>query len=175
VHTNMSSTLDDQVAQLKTRFMALQLRERFIVGGGIILLVVFCLYSLALSPFYKSVRERSAHVAQKQQDLAWMQSMAPQLRALGNTRPLSNPNESLVVVIASTAGRANIASSISGQTPSGNNSVRVRLDGVQFDSLVSWLGILQTEFGINADTADVTHGPQPGKVNAVLTLTRTAS
>jgi len=171
----MSSTFDDQVAQLKARFMALPPRERLIVGGGIVLLSIFVVFSLILSPFYKAVSERSTHVTQKQQDLAWMQSMAPQLRALGNTRPVSNPNESLVVVIASTAGRANIASSISGQTPSGNNSVRVRLDGVAFDALVSWLGTLQDEFGINAETADITHGPQPGKVNAVLTLTRAAS
>jgi len=170
-----SPTFNDQVAQLKTRFLALQPRERFIVAGGAVLLILFTVYSVALSPLYKSVRERNAHVTQKQQDLAWMQSMAPQLRALGNTHPVSNPNESLVVVIASTAGRANIASSISGQTPSGNNSVRVRLDGVQFDSLISWLGILQSEFGINPETADITHGAQPGQVNAVLTLTRVAS
>ena len=171
----MSTSFNDQVAQLKGRFIALPPQQRIIIGGGIVLLVVFSIYSFGLSPFYKSVRERSTRVTQKQQDLAWMQSMAPQLRALGNTRPVSNPNESLVVVIASTAGRANIASSISGQTPSGNNSVRVRLDGVQFDALVSWLGMLQNEFGINPETADVTHGAQPGKVNAVLTLTRAAS
>jgi type II secretory pathway component PulM len=155
--------------------MALEARERMIVGGGIVLLLALFIYTFGLSPFYKSVGDRTARVTQKQQDLAWMQSMAPQLRALGNTHPVSNPNESLVVVIASTAGRANIASSISGQTPSGNNSVRVRLDGVQFDSLMAWLGTLQNEFGINPETADITHGAQPGKVNAVLTLTRTAS
>jgi len=170
-----SPTFNDQVAQLKARFLALQPRDRFIVAAGIALMIVVTIYSAALSPLYKSVSDRTTHVTQKQQDLAWMQSMAPQLRALSNTRPISNPNESLVVVIASTAGRANIASSISGQTPSGNNSVRVRLDGVAFDALVSWLGILQSEFGISPETADVTHGAQPGQVNAVLTLTRVAN
>jgi len=171
----MSQSFNEQVAQLKQRFMALQPRERMIVSIGGAAVLVFVIYAAALSPFYKAVADRTTHVTQKQQDLAWMQSMAPQLRALGVSRPVSNPNESLVVVIASTAGRANIASAITGQTPTGNTSVRVRFDGVAFDSLVTWLGILHSEFGIDVDSVDITHGPQPGQVNAGLSLTRTGS
>jgi len=155
--------------------MALQPREQWIVGGGMALLMVACIYTFLLSPLYKSVKERSAHVTQKQQDLAWMQSMAPQLRALSSNHLVSNANESLVVVVASSAGRANIASAITGQTPVGNNSVRVRLEGVQFDSLVLWIGLLQSDFGIAIDAADIAHGAQPGQVKAGLTLTRSGS
>ncbi|MES1196474.1 MAG: type II secretion system protein M [Steroidobacter sp.] len=171
----MSQSFNEQFEQLKSRFMALQPRERMIVSISAVLLLLVTIYSLVLSPLYKSVNERSAHVVQKQQDLAWMQSMAPQLRALGISKPVSNPGESMVVVIASSAGRANIASSIAGQTPVGNNSVRVRLENVQFDSLVVWLGMLQSDFGINVDAADIAHGAQPGQVKAGLTLTRTGS
>ncbi len=171
----MSQQFSEQLEQLKNRFMALQPREQWIIAVGAVLLLLVATYSLALAPLYKSVNDRNVRVTQKQQDLAWMQSMAPQLRALGTVRPISNSNESLVVVIASTAGRANIASSLTGQTPVGNNSVRVRLEGVQFDSLVLWLGMLQSEFGISIDAAEIAHGAQPGQVKAGLTLTRTAS
>ena len=171
----MSQSLNEQFEQLKSRFMALQLRERILVTSGGALLILVMLYSFALSPLYKSVNERAARVIQKQQDLAWMQSIAPQLRAMGTTHAIVNPNESMVVVVASTAGRANIASALAGQTPAGNNSVRVRLEGAQFDSLVTWLGMLQSEFGISVDAAEISHGAQPGQVKAGLTLTRTGS
>jgi general secretion pathway protein M len=168
----MSQSLHEQYEQLTSRFMALQPRERVIVATAAALLLVVSIYSLALSPFYKAVRLRSDHVTQKQQDLAWMQSMAPQLRALNIAKPGSISNESLVVVIASSAGRANIASSIAGQTPVGTNKVRVQLDTVAFDSLVSWLGMLQSDFGITVEGAEIAHGAQPGQVKAGLTLTR---
>ncbi len=171
----MNPQLKQQIDQLKARYDALAPNERMIVAGLAALLVAVLIYSIALTPLYKVVNERSSRVTQKQQDLAWMQSMAPQLRALGNTRPTINTNESLVVIIASTAGRANIASSLAGQTPTGNNSVRVRLEGVQFDSLVNWLGILHAEFNIAIESADINHSAQPGQVNASLTLTRAAS
>lgn len=168
----MSQSLREQYDQLKNRFMALQPRDRAIVATAIILLIVVSVYSLALSPIYKAVRIRNENVTQKQQDLAWMQSMAPQLRALIISRPVINQNESLVVVIASSAGRANIASAIAGQTPVGNNKVRVQLDTVSFDSLVTWLGMLQSDFGITVEGAEIAHGAQPGQVKAGLTLSR---
>ena len=171
----MSQSFNQQFSQLKDRFMAYEPRERAIIATAVSLLLLVALYTFALSPLYKSVRDRSNHVIQKQQDLAWMQTLAPQLRALGVTRPVINTNESIVVVIASTAGRANVASAITGQVPVGNNSVRVRLDNVQFDALVVWLGMLQSEFAINIDAADLAHGAQPGQVKAGLTLTRTGS
>jgi type II secretory pathway component PulM len=124
----MSSSSKEQLEQLQRRFMALPLRERIIISSGAGLLLLATIYIALLSPFYKAVHDRAAHVVQKQQDLAWMKSMAPQLRAMGNAHPLNNRNESLVVIIASTAGRASIASSLAGQTPNGNNSVRVRLE-----------------------------------------------
>lgn len=168
----MSQSLNEQYDQLKSRFMALQPRERVIVASAVVLLIIVTIYSLLLSPFYKSVRLRAEHVTQKQQDLAWMQSMAPQLRALNVVRPINNPNESLVVVVASSAGRANIASAIAGQTPVGNNKVRVQLDTVSFDALISWLGMLQSDFGLTVEGAEIAHGAQPGQVKAGLTLAR---
>ena len=170
----MSSAINEQVEQLKQRFMALQARERIIVICGAVLVLLVGVYTSGLAPLYKAVNERTVRVTQKQQDLAWMQNVAPQLSALSNKRPV-NSTESLVVVIASTAGRANIGSALTGQTPNGNNSVRVRLEGVQFDALVLWLGMLQTEFGIGVDTADINRSSQPGQVNAGLTLTRSGA
>jgi general secretion pathway protein M len=164
--------MNAQLQQLLAKFMALETRERLmvVIGGVVVLLVA--IYSLGLAPLYKAVNERDARVTKKQDDLAWMQSVVAQLQSLGAAQPANNNAESLVVVIANTASRANVANALTGQTPNGANSVRVRLEGVQFDALVVWLGALQKEYGIYVEAADISRAGQAGQANAGLTLAR---
>jgi len=164
--------MNEQIEQLKAKFVALAPRERLIIVAGGILIVLVAIYTLCLSPLYKSVHDRSARVVKKQDDLAWMQSVVAQLQSLGSAQPVNNSAESLVVVIANTASRGNVANALTGQTPNGPNSVRVRLEGVSFDALIGWLGALQQEYGIRVDAADINRAGQPGQVNASLTLAR---
>jgi len=164
--------MNAQLQQLLAKFMALQTRERLMVGVGGVLVLLVAIYSLGLAPLYKAVNERNTRVTKKQDDLAWMQSAVAQLQSLGAAQPANNNAESLVVVIANTASRANVANALTGQTPNGANSVRVRLEGVQFDALVVWLGALQKEYGIYVEAADISRAGQAGQANAGLTLAR---
>lgn len=170
--TAIHSRLNEQWQQLLAKFMALQPRERLVIAVGGALVVLVAVYTLGLAPLYKAVHERSVSVTKKQDDLAWMQSVVAQLQSLGSAQPVNNSAESLVVVIANTASRGNVANALTGQTPNGPNSVRVRLEGVSFDALVGWLGALQQEYGIRVDQADINRAGQGGQVNAGLTLTR---
>lgn len=158
--------------RLKAKFAALEPRERLIVVAGSILVVLVALYTLGFAPLNKAVNDRSARVTKKQDDLAWMQSVVAQLQSLGAAQPVNNSGESLVVVIANTASRGNVANALTGQTPNGQNGVRVQLEGVSFDALIGWLGALQTEYGIRVDAAEINRAGQPGRVNAGLTLSR---
>lgn len=164
--------MNAQLQTLITKFSALQARERLIIVVGGALVVLVAIYSLGLAPLYKAVNDRSASVTKKQDDLAWMQSVVAQLQSLGAAQPVNNSAESLVVVIANTASRGNVANALTGQTPNGPNSVRVRLEGVNFDALVGWLGALQQEYGIRVDAADINRAGQAGQVNTSLTLAR---
>jgi general secretion pathway protein M len=163
----------DQVEVLKARFMALQPRERVIVAVGMILVVCTAVYTLGIAPLNKAVNDRTTRIAQKQQDLAWMQGVAAQLSVLNSAQPSMNSSgESMVVLIANSASSGNVASALTGQTPDGSNGVRVRFEGVQFDALVVWLGALQKQYGIRVKSADISRTAQPGQVSATLALTR---
>lgn len=165
--------IEQQLAPLKVRFVALQPRERVIIVVGTLLVFLTALYTLGIAPLNKAVNERSARIAQKQRDLAWMQSVAAPLSMLASAQPPpSSQNESLVVVIANSASSGNVASALTGQTPEGNNGVRVRFEGVQFDALIVWLGALQKDYGIQVKTAEIIRATQPGQVNVNLSLTR---
>jgi type II secretory pathway component PulM len=81
-------------------------------------------------------------------------------------------NESLVVLIDRTARECGLGASLTGQTPNGDNGIRVRLEQAEFDKLVVCLGSLQQSHSVNIESANIDRTAKPGFVNASLVLTR---
>ena len=163
----------EQLDKLKTRFASMQSRERMLVLFCAFLVVAAAVYLAAFMPLYKAVSDQKARISQKQQDLAWMKAMTGQLSALSSTQPAGSTNgESMVVLIANSATGSNVSAALTGQTPDGQNGVKVRLEGVNFDDLILWLGQLQKSYGIRIKDAELTKLPQPGHVDASISLGR---
>jgi general secretion pathway protein M len=159
---------------LKQWFEGLQPRERIIILAGSILVLLVAIYILALAPFYAAVGSRAERVAQKEADLAWMRSVAGELQALNASQPMSAAatGESLVVLIDRAARECGLASALTGQTPSGDSGIRVRLEAAEFDKLMVCLGTLQQAHAVTIESATIDRAAQPGLVNASLVLTR---
>lgn len=160
--------------KLKDRFNALQPRERIIVIGGAILVLVTALYVLGLAPLYTAVGEQAKRVEQKEGDLAWMRSVAGEVAMLSASAP-SQPgpsNESLVVLIDRAARECGLGASLTGQTPNGENGIRVRLESAEFDKIMLCLGTLQQVHAVDVESATIDRTGKPGLVNANLVLTR---
>ena len=160
--------------KLKDWFSSLQARERaiIVIGGALVLIVA--IYMLALAPFYAAVNSRAERVAQKEGDLAWMRSVGGEVMALNASSPTSvaPTNESLVVLIDRTARECGLGAALTGQTPNGDNGIRVRLEQAEFDKLVVCLGSLQQAHAVNIESANIDRTAKPGFVNASLVLTR---
>ncbi len=160
--------------KLKDWFFALQPRERVlvIVGGAAVLLVA--IYFLALAPFYAAVNAGAQRFAKKEGDLAWMRSVGGELLALSASAPaVATPTgESLVVLIDRSARECGLGAALTGQTPSGENGIRVRLEDAEFDKLVVCLGGLQQAHAVTIESANIDRTAKPGFVNASLVLTR---
>jgi general secretion pathway protein M len=170
---DFKARLEESLRPLKARFMELQPRERTIVVVGLVLVLLTAIYTLGLAPLYKAVNDRNQRITQKQQDLAWMQGVVGKLSTMGAALPnASSRNDSMVVLIANSAGGGGVGTSLTGQTPDGPDAVRVRFEGVQFDALVLWLGALQKDLGIHVKAAEINRTGQSGQVNASLTLSR---
>jgi general secretion pathway protein M len=155
-------------------FYGLKPRERVLVAGGAVIVVVVVLYLFALAPFYKSVNARAERVAQKEGDLAFMRAVSGEVIALGANAPgpVAAANESLVVLIDRAARECGLGSALTGQTPSGEHGIRVRLEMAEFDKLMVCLGSLQQTHGVGIDSATIDRTAKPGFVNASLILTR---
>jgi len=138
--------------------------RRTVMYGGIaavVLLVVGGVWKIGAAVDSAEVRVES-----KRADLAWMQAVAPRLRAM----PAQRPDEPLPLLVDRTAREAGLAEALSGSDPAGPGALRVRLQGASFDQMVVWLGRLQQERGIVVDSASVDATESEGLVNASLVL-----
>jgi general secretion pathway protein M len=160
--------------KLKDWFFSLQPRERAVVAIGGALVLIVAIYLLGLAPFYSAVNAREQRVARKEGDLAWMRSVGGEVMALAANAPnaAAPSNESLVVLIDRASRECGLGSALTGQTPSGNNGIRVRLEQAEFDKLVVCLGGLQQAHSVTIESANIDRTAKPGFVNASLVLTR---
>ena len=146
----------------------LSARERNLVYGAGALLAVALLYLLVIMPFQVSGKKMTARVQQKSADLAWMQASAPQAMAAAGVAQQAGA-ESLVVLVARTAREAGLGEALRDQSPDGDAGLRLRIEAASFDTLVTWLGSLQQQYGVTIESANI-DAAAPGLVNATLSL-----
>jgi general secretion pathway protein M len=144
-------------------------RKLVYVAGG--LAGVALLYLVLVLPFQTATHRLSQRLEKKQVDLAWMRQVAPQVGSSGASAGQANSNESLVVLVDRTAREAGLGNSLRDQSPDRENALRLRLESVQFDAMVTWLATLQSQYGVSIEAA-IIDGTGPGIVNANVTLGR---
>jgi general secretion pathway protein M len=138
-------------------------RRTLLIGGGVaLLLLLYVIFQLD-----SNVSSAHKRIAKKQADLAWMQTVAPELA--GVQMPGST-GESLLVIVDRSAREAGLASSLAGSEPSGPGGLSVRLQKAPFDTLIAWLARLSQQNGIRVDTASIENAGTPGLVNAAIVL-----
>jgi type II secretory pathway component PulM len=153
--------------KLEAWFRSLAVREQRMVaiGGAAALLVL--LFGAWL-PVERRVARLEQQVQTRQADLAWLQSIAPQLASL-RERPSGTGNESLVVIADRVAHETGIARSLNAQA-GGDGTLNVRLEQVAFDSLLNWAGELVQHHGIRVVSANIDSGAASGMVSATIVL-----
>jgi type II secretory pathway component PulM len=154
------------VSALIAWFKALNERERRLVAGAGALAVLVLLY--ALFSLDRGVARAQARLAQRQQELAWMQSVAPQLAAAGPASVLPTSQRSLIVIVDQSAREVGLGAPNSEPSPQGG--LNVRLEKASFDTLVGWLARLAQQNRIRVESATIDSAGAPGLVNAAIVL-----
>jgi general secretion pathway protein M len=155
-----------KVDQAKAWLASLSERERRMVIWGGVAAALFVFVFVLVLPLYTGASRAAVRVAQKKDDLAWMRSVADELRAAGPATEATG--ESLLVLIDQSARQSGLGSSLSGSQPSGTGGIRVRLDGAPFDTVVAWIALLQQQHSVMVESATIDRGSVPGAVNASL-------
>ena len=139
--------------------------RRFVLIGGIGAAVLLLL-GLVL-PLNRNITQARHRITVKQADLAYIQSVAPEL---ANAGPMGGSGESLVVLIDSSARESGLGKSLSNTQPTGDGGLRVRLEKVAFDGMVAWLARLAQQHGVRVQSAEIETAGEAGLVNAGLVL-----
>ena len=156
------------LATLRNWFRGLAQREQYAVlagGAAAVALLVF----VAWLPVERRVSRLEDSVRTKQADLAWLQSVGPQLGAL-RTAATATSGQSLVVVVDAVAHQTGIARSVAGSQPGDDGALNVRLEQVPFDSLINWAGELVQHHGVRVVSANIDSGTGVGSVSASFVL-----
>ena len=157
---------------MKDWFAGLEPRERLLVSGGGVVLLVLLLYLMIWAPIAGNYQALNDGVAEQKKTLAWMKRAAAELKVVqrsGSSTARGLGGRSLLSVVDQSARSGGLGPAIKRIEPDGSKGVKVWLEGVAFDPMILWLGKITRTYQI--ETSIITIDPQGGgRVNARLTL-----
>ncbi len=165
----------DQLQQIKQWFNSLPQKERWMVSGTGLLIIITLFYLIVWEPMHVGLEtERQKQQAQKEV-LVWMQQAAGEVRALrasGNRSTVRDKNKPITLVIEQSINNAGLKTSVKKIESSGNNGARVTLNNASFNQILVWLNTLATHNGTQVVSANIERASKPGRVNARLSFER---
>lgn len=154
---------------------SLRPREQGLVAGAALFSCVVLFYLLVWEPLQQDRHDVAMRVKAHQETLAWMRQASTRIKTLRAQSPTVRrlgTQRSLLSVLDDSAKRAKIRETIQRMEPEGRSGVKLRLEGVEFDALVRWLGTLETQYGVQVARASLTRTDAPGRIDARLSLSR---
>lgn len=162
---------------MKEWYAGLEPRERRLMIGAGVFLIVMLFYLLVWEPIAKDNEALRLSYQNSQQLIDWMEDAAEEAKALQAKISASGPsgsseNQSLLGIIDRTAKRDKLGSSVKRVQPDGKTGARVWLENAIFNDMIKWLENLQHKEGIRLVTTVIEKQEEPGLVNARLVFER---
>jgi general secretion pathway protein M len=163
-----------QTDALRNWYLALAPRERQIVTGGGIALLLIVIWLAIVSPWLGAQAALRQDVRHDEALLGWMQHATVRIKQLEKVAPKKAPtqHQSLFATVEQTTRDTTV--NINQIQPRGDNKVQLHLDGAPFDALVGWLGRLRKSHDVTIAELGVSRADAPGAVNADILLTRSS-
>ena len=158
---------------MKEWFESLEARERRIMLGGAVVLLLMSIYFLAWEPFITGLHDLQESTLRKQIDLTWMQNAAAevkQLKANSSAPAQLASGQSILGIIDRTSKQKKLSESVKRVQPDGASQARVWLESANFDVVIRWMEELQTRHGIIIDTVTFDKKEEAGLVDARITF-----
>jgi general secretion pathway protein M len=148
-------------------------QERLLVYGAAAVLGVILVYAVLLHPFHSSYERLRNGVEERRATLQWMQESALKVKELRGASPAAGKGmegRSVLSVTDDAARAAGLGPALKRVEPDGSTGVRVWLEDASFDSVVGWLGVMASRYGVDVDSASMERTEKRGRVNARLSL-----
>lgn len=148
-------------------------REKSILIAGVILLILFLLSELIIMPMIHSVTAQKSVMQDNQSLLAWMQTTVQEIQEAKQT---ATPVQTVsLAALLETVDQSLRASPMAKQIEliqqgAVSNTVEIKVQGVSFDTLTTWLVHIQTSQAIEVKTLSIDRKNMQGIVDAQIVL-----
>ena len=132
--------------------------QRLLIIAGVVF-IVFILVMGILKPLNKAVADAEQKLKREQDFQVFVEQSIGKLKAAGNSARISSGN--LSQLVNRSRGRYGIVIS---QMQPNNDSLRVNIENVEFNKLVSWLDELVHQHGVTVANLDISQGEDTGFV-----------
>jgi len=169
--------LNDLFAPANLWLNTLEKRERQIVIGGAISLVIMLFYLIIWEPITANHEQQQLQHNSQRQLYSWMKNARAEIQSLkssGNSSIARSRNQS----ISSLADRSATSSGIKPfieKIDQSKKGVKIRLKNANFDRIVIWLSDLENKYAITASKVKIEKTESKGSVDAQITLERRGS
>jgi general secretion pathway protein M len=141
-------------------------RDRMAVRGLAWFAAAVLVYLAAISPLVAHVDSAVRRLEREQELLNWLKSH--DVGAAGAAAVIAQRDEPLATIVNASAEEGGL--SIRRYEPSGEDGVRVWMEGASFNAFVKWLYVLEGTHGIRAAEFNIERENEPGKVSVRITL-----
>lgn len=168
---SLLDTLNDRFSDVKRSFYGLKQQQQYMVLTLLGVIGLLLVYLVLLRPALQSVDRAEKKYQAKQELLQWMKAnesaaMAASGRGASGGPSLSGQN--ILAVVNSAATRNGIT--LKRYEPEGENNLRVWLEKVSFNRMMSWLNQLKNNNGVSVSSISVDADKASGFVSAKVLL-----
>lgn len=154
----------------------LEPRQRRLIGLAGLVLVVALVYVWIWEPLAEAREAERERIAQQQALLNWLETVAPMAERLRENSRSSRDldGRSLLGLADETARAAGLAGAMARIEPTGDDEVRVWLEGADFVNVMGWLEEFSRSRPVQVDQLQVDTTGNEGQVNVRVTLVSNA-
>lgn len=150
-------------------------RERYVLGGGVVIVLIAVIY-LLLEPALNERNRMQEMIPQLQADLLWMQTHAPELKAILNQEapePGRNNDNLSLATVQGLVNDMSLQEMVNELRPAANRTIYIDFSEINYPVLVDLMYRLRDETGSRIVKARfVRKDNRPGVIQAALTLGR---
>lgn len=158
---------------MKVWWNRLNSRERWILIGGMVVLVVTLGYLYFWSPLMSGVATQRQQLLSNQQDLKWINSAARRVIRLQQQGYSLVPKTAPVLTLVNASlSKNHLEEYLSNPAQPKEKAVIVIFEGVPFDKMMDWLHHLWIKDAIEVASIKVTKADRVGTVDAELVLAK---
>ncbi len=159
---------------MKERWQQLAPREKqlLILMSVVVLITLF--YFALWKPLKTGIEDGELRIKAQTRALMEIRKQAAEVRQLRSSGAASDTtvkdSSSLLGLIERSAKQKKIKGGLQKVQPEGEREVRVWMENVSFDQLISWLDLLTNRYGIQISEISLEHGNTPGIVSGRILL-----